>query len=182
MTPWGMVDLWMQAKYFIFCINNVVLLSFLNKSSLFKNFCLQFCQSIPWHTRWLMINFAPKTKRKVCIWDIARNLEPNFDKFFVLITWMCFVNGRSCCRIRSCTGSLSRYTYTTVFTVKKRWPLNENIVDCSKWMKLSLEQEVLHEVLTIFRGDIAKRTSLYFSLGVHTEMYGVFKVKNPKKF
>ena len=119
MTPWGMVDLWMQAKYFIFCINNVVLLSFLNKSSLFKNFCLQFCQSIPWHTRWLMINFAPKTKRNVCIWDIARNLEPNFDKFFVLITWICFVNGWSCCRIRSCTGSLSRYTYTTVFTVKK---------------------------------------------------------------
>ena len=65
---------------------------------------------------------------------------------------------------------------------KKRWPLNENIVDCSKWMKLSLEQEVLHEVLTIFRGDIAKRTSLYFSLGVHTEMYGVFEVKNRKKF
>ena len=119
MTPWGMVDLWMQAKYFIFCINNVVLLSFLNKSSLFKNFCLQFCQSIPWHTCWLMINFAPKTKRNVCIWDIARNLEPNFDKFFVLITWICFVNGWSCCHIRSCTGSLSRYTYTTVFTVKK---------------------------------------------------------------
>ena len=49
-------------------------------------------------------------------------------------------------------------------------------------MKLSLEQEVLHEVLTIFRGDNAKRTSLNFSFGFHTEMYGVFKVKNRKKF
>ena len=48
-------------------------------------------------------------------------------------------------------------------------------------MKLSLEQEVLHEVWTIFRRDIAKRTSGNFSRGVHTEMYGVFEVKNRKK-
>ena len=53
---------------------------------------------------------------------------------------------------------------------------------CSKWMKLSLEREVLHEVWTIFRGDIAKRTALNVSLGVHIEMYGVFKVKNRKKY
>ena len=58
---------------------------------------------------------------------------------------------------RPSTGSLSRYTFTKVFTIKN-WPLNENTVDCSemcsKWMKLSLEREVLHEVWTNFREDI----------------------------
>ena len=57
---------------------------------------------------------------------------------------------------------MSRYTYRTVFTVTK-WPLNENTVNCSemfsKCTKLSLEQEVLHEIWTIFPGDMAKRIS-----------------------
>ena len=77
------------------------------------------------------------------------------------------------------------HIHDSIFS-KKRWSLNENTVDCSemcsKCMKLSLEREVLHEVWTIFRGDIAKRTSLNFSLGVHFEMYDVFKVKNRKKY
>ena len=43
------INLWLQVKYSILCMNNVVLLC-----SLFINpgFCLQFCQSIPWHTLW----------------------------------------------------------------------------------------------------------------------------------
>ena len=52
-------------------MNNVVSLCFLNKSSLFKNFCLWFCQSIPWHTPLVapkMVNFAPKTKRNLHVW------------------------------------------------------------------------------------------------------------------
>ena len=53
-------------------------------------------------------------------------------------------------------------SYTTVFT-RKKWPLNENTVNCSemcsKCQKLSPEREVLLEIWTIFRGDIAKRIS-----------------------
>ena len=44
------INLWLQVKYSISCMNNVVLLCFL---FLNQGFCLQFCQSIPWHTLWL---------------------------------------------------------------------------------------------------------------------------------
>ena len=52
-------------------MNNVVSLCFLNKSRLLKNFCLYFCQSIPWHTPLVapkMVNFEPKTKRNLHVW------------------------------------------------------------------------------------------------------------------
>jgi len=94
--------------------------------------------------------------------ELQFHRHKSWTKFFVLITWRCFFNCLSRCQIRPCTDSLSRYTYTTVVTVKK-WPLNENTVSCSemcsKCKKLSLEPEVLHEIWTIFRGDIAKRIS-----------------------
>ena len=55
----------------------------------------------------------------------------------------------------------------TVFTVKKE-PLNENAVNyfetCSKCKKFSLEREALHEIGTIFRGDIEKRISGNFAV------------------
>ena len=41
------INLWLQVKYSILCMNNVVLLCFLFIN---PSFCLQFCQSIPWHT------------------------------------------------------------------------------------------------------------------------------------
>ena len=41
---------------------------------------------------------------------------------------MFFFSGLSRCQVRLATGSLSRYAYTTVFTVKN-WPLNENTVN-----------------------------------------------------
>ena len=44
------INLWLQVKYSISCMNNVVLLCFL---FLNPGFCLQFCPSIPWHTLWL---------------------------------------------------------------------------------------------------------------------------------
>ena len=43
------IELWLQVKYSILCMNNVVLLCFLFIN---PSFCLQFCQSIPWHTMW----------------------------------------------------------------------------------------------------------------------------------
>ena len=43
------IDLWLQVKYSILCMNNVVLLCFLFIN---PGFCLQFCKSIPWHTLW----------------------------------------------------------------------------------------------------------------------------------
>ena len=62
---------------------------------------------------------------------------------------------------------MSRYTNVTVFTVKKE-PLNENAVNyferCSKFKKLSLEREALHEIGTIFRGYIEKRISGNFAV------------------
>ena len=59
-----------------------------------------------------------------------------FLRYSSSITWSCFFNGWSRCRVRPCAGSLSRYTYTTVFTVKK-WPLNENIFHYSEMLKVS---------------------------------------------
>ena len=54
-----------------------------------------------------------------------------------------------------------------VFTVKKEL-LNEYAVNyfetCSKCKKLSLEREALHEIGTIFRGDIEKRISGNFAV------------------
>ena len=43
------IDLWLQVKYSILCMNNIVLLCFLFIN---PGFCLQFGQSIPWHTLW----------------------------------------------------------------------------------------------------------------------------------
>ena len=43
------INLWLQVKYSILCMNNVVLLCFLFIN---PGFCLRFCQSIPWHTLW----------------------------------------------------------------------------------------------------------------------------------
>ena len=49
------INLWLQVKYSILCMNNVVFLCFLFIN---PGFCLQFCQSIPWHTlrqTWLFL-------------------------------------------------------------------------------------------------------------------------------
>ena len=66
-----------------------------------------------------------------------------------------------------------------VFTVKKEL-LNEYAVNyfetCSKCKKLSLEREALHEIRTIFRGDIDKWISGNFAVG------SILKVKNRKRF
>ena len=78
-----------------------------------------------------------------------------WTKLFVLIIRTCFFYGLSRCQIHPSTGSMSRYTNMTVFTVRKT-PLNENTVNYSEMCKLSLEWEVLLEIWTIFRGDIEK--------------------------
>ena len=53
---------------------------------------------------------------------------------------------------------------------------------CSKRKKLSLEREVLLKIWTSFCGLIEKLISGNFRCGVHTEIFGVCKVKNRKKF
>ena len=88
---------------------------------------------------------------------------------------MFLVNGLSRCQIRPGTGSLSRYTYTTVFTVKN-WPLNENTVNCSEMCNEGFAWN-----LDDFSRRYCKAYIRKFSRGVHTKIYGVFKVKNWKK-
>ena len=92
---------------------------------------------------------------------IARNFEPKFScKLYEYV----FFNDLSRCQSCPSTGSLSRYTNITVFAFKKE-PLNENTVNYSEMCsKLSLEREVLHEIWTIFPGDIEKRISENFAV------------------
>ena len=73
----------------------------------------------------------------------------------------------------------------TVFTVKKE-PLNENTVNysemCSKCKKLSLEREVLHEIWTIFRGDIEKQKSGNFAVESIVKFTVFSKLKTERNF
>ena len=100
---------------------------------------------------------------------------------FVLIIWIFLFYGLSRCQIRSSTGSMSRYTNITVFTVKKE-PLNENTV-----LKCLNVQEIISRVrgfawnLDDFSRRYWKANIGKFRRGVHTEIYRVFKVKNPNE-
>ena len=102
----------------------------------------------------------------------------------MLIIWICLFCGLSRCQIWPSTGSMSRYTNMTVFTVKKE-PLNE-------YRQLFWNVFKMQEILSRMRGfpwnleDFSRRywkaNIRKFRYGVHTEIYGVFKVKNRKKF
>ena len=73
----------------------------------------------------------------------------------------------------------------TVFTAKKE-PLNENTVNfsemcSSKCKKLSfeLQREILHEIWTIFPGDIEKRISENFAVeSIFHTVFSKLKVQN----
>ena len=114
-------------------------------------------------------------RRSLLLWKFR-------TKIFVLIIWIFLFYGLSRCQIRSSTGSMSRYTNITVFTVKKE-PLNENTV-----LKCLNVQEIISRVrgfawnLDDFSRRYWKANIRKFHRGVHTEIYGVFKVKNRKKF
>ena len=73
---------------------------------------------------------------------------------------------------------MSRYTYTTVFTVKN-WPLNENTVNCLNVQ--NARRGVLHEIWTIFRGDIAKRISGNLAVESVLKLTAFSKLKTEKK-
>ena len=55
-----------------------------------------------------------------------------------------------------------------------------------KWVRNArnylLNERFLPEIWTIFPGDIEKRISEHFTVEVHTEIYGVFKIKKPRTF
>ena len=108
----------------------------------------------------VLCQLSVKPKANVTF-HIARNFEPKFScKSYEYV----FFNDLSRCQSCPSTGSLSRYTNITVFAFKKE-PLNENTVNYSEMCsKLSLEREVLHEIWTIFPGDIEKRISENFAV------------------
>ena len=81
---------------------------------------------------------------------------------------------------------MSQYTNMAVFTVKKE-PLNYKYAvnyfeTCSKCKKLSLEREALHEIRTIFRGDIDKRISGNFAVESILKFTLFSKLKTERSF
>ena len=110
------------------------------------------------------------------------NRQKSRTTFFALITWWCFFYGLGRCQIRLGTGSLSRYTYTTVFTVKKMAAERKYCHLFWNVFKLSLEREVLREIWTIFRGDIAKRISGNLTVVSKLKFTAFSKLKTEKKF
>ena len=94
------------------------------------------------------IVFFRKNRRRLP--EIARNLEPSL----------------SCCQIQPGVGSLSRYTYTTVFTIKTS--------RCTKILSIVLK--CAQNARNYLSNERICMNIRKFSLGVHTEIYGVFKV------
>ena len=73
------------------------------------------------------------------------------------------------------------YTYTTVFTVKKLAAKRKYCHLSWNVFKLSLEREVLSEIWTIFRGDIAKRISGNLAVESILKFTAFSKLKTEKK-
>ena len=89
-----------------------------------------------------------------------------------------------CTRPGLTAASLSRYTELTVFTFKKE-PLNENTVNYFEMFSNArnyLSNERFCMKLGRFFAEIVKMNIRKFRRVVLTEIYGVIKVKNRKKF
>ena len=69
-------------------------------------------------------------------------------------------------------------THTRQCLPSSDWPLNENTVNCSEMCN---ERGVLHEIWTIFRGDIAKRISRNLAVESILKFTVFSKLKTEKK-
>ena len=90
--------------------------------------------------------------------------------------------GLSRCQIWPSKGSMSRYTNMTVFTVKLKGTAERIPSIILKRVQNVINYLSNERVCMKFGRLFAEILKSKFRCGVHTEIYGVFKVKNRKKF